>query len=108
LTLFPSPIDLLESVKFSYSDNIIPNFGKYIAIKTLVSMKIKLMQKQQVIAIEVVFEGLFVSEDYSRKLAGERFLRMSPTLIPLWGFEDVIESELQSVEQSYCSLLRFG
>ena len=66
------------------------------------------MQKQQVIAIELVFEGLLVSEDYSRKLAGERFLRMSPTLIPLWGFEDVIERELESLVESYSALLRFG
>jgi hypothetical protein len=71
-------------------------------------MKIRLMQKQLVNAIEVVFEGLLVSEDYSRKLAGERFLRMSPTLMPLWGFEDVIESELQGVEESFSDLLRFG
>jgi hypothetical protein len=65
------------------------------------------MQKQE-LAIEIIYEGLFVSEDYSRKLAGERFFRMNPTLIPLWGFEDLIDSEVLSSEQSYCVLLRFS
>ena len=64
------------------------------------------MQKEEV-TIEQIFEGLLISEDYSRKLACECFFRMNPTLVPLWGFEDVIEAESLGSEQSYCALLKF-
>ena len=65
------------------------------------------MQKQE-LAVELLFEGLLVSEVYSRRLAGERFYRMNPTKVPLWGFEKLSAVEALGIEQSYCSLLRFG
>jgi hypothetical protein len=69
----------------------------------------KEMQKQElVLPIELIFEELFASEDYSRKLAGERFYRMNPTLNPLWGFEDVSAIEVLDAEESYCNLLMYG
>jgi len=64
--------------------------------------------QDQVPPIELIFEELFVSEDYSRKLAGERFYRMNPTLIPLYGFEDVSAIEVICSEESYCELLRYA
>jgi hypothetical protein len=64
------------------------------------------MQKQELV-IESIFEGLFVSEDYSRRLAAELFFRMNPILIPPWGFDAVFDEALV-FEESYRALLRFG
>ena len=65
------------------------------------------MQEQE-LAIEVLFEGLLVSEVYSRRLAADRFYRMNPTKVPLLGFEELSAIEVLDIEQLYCSLLRFG
>jgi hypothetical protein len=65
------------------------------------------MQKQ-VFSIELIFADLFVSEDLSRKLAGEHFYRMNPTLLPLWGFEEVTKNEVICTEESYCELMRYS
>ncbi len=64
--------------------------------------------QEQALPIELIFEELFVSEDYSRKLAGERFYRMNPTLNPFCGFEDVNAIEVIWSVESYCELLRYA
>jgi hypothetical protein len=63
--------------------------------------------QRQVLSIDLIFEDLFVSEDFSRKLAGERFFRMNLTL-PVDELADVRRTEVILAEEAYCEFLRYS